>query len=238
MIRKWLRDPHLSRRILAASVSLNVLALLAGSAVCVYVRRGAMRNAGQPRQYYDRRVSLFHYLGQPPAGKIVFAGDSLTDQCEWAELISPLAVNRGIDSDTTAGLLGRIESITALQPSKLFLLIGVNDLRAGVPEETIIKTYAQLLRTVRNQSPATQIFVQSVLPNRFASDAVVRSLNRRLSALSKAEQATYLDIFAVLSGAGGGLDPQFTNDGVHLTARGYDRWKAALVAAQAIPRQP
>jgi hypothetical protein len=78
--------------------------------------------------YYDQRKSLFEKL--PDTRKeIIFLGNSITDGCEWSELLADRHVkNRGISGDVTAGVLNRIREITASKPAKVFLLIGINDL--------------------------------------------------------------------------------------------------------------
>ncbi|WP_317110333.1 hypothetical protein [Chroococcidiopsis sp. SAG 2025] len=55
-------------------------------------------------------------------------GDSLTDECEWSELLeNPHIKNRGISGDTTMGVLNRLEDIVSSQPAKIFIMIGINN---------------------------------------------------------------------------------------------------------------
>lgn len=82
--------------------------------------------------FYDQRATLFETL---PTSKddIIFLGNSITNGCEWAELLGNAhAKNRGISGDTTNGVLDRLHVITAGKPSKVFLLIGINDLSGGL----------------------------------------------------------------------------------------------------------
>lgn len=54
--------------------------------------------------YYYQRVSLFEMLPVSP-GDIVFLGNSITDGCEWNELLGRTDVrNRGISGDTSMGV--------------------------------------------------------------------------------------------------------------------------------------
>ena len=64
-----------------------------------------------------------------PQGKIIMLGNSITAECEWAELMqNPDIINRGVIADGTGDILARLDSIIAAKPNKIFLLIGVNDL--------------------------------------------------------------------------------------------------------------
>ncbi|MGL4621995.1 MAG: GDSL-type esterase/lipase family protein, partial [Chroococcidiopsis sp.] len=61
--------------------------------------------------YYLQRVSQFQ-LAPICNSDIVFLGDSITDECEWSELLeNPHVKNRGISGDTTMGVLNRLEDI-------------------------------------------------------------------------------------------------------------------------------
>ena len=49
---------------------------------------------------------------------VVMIGDSLTDGAEWREIFpDQKIVNRGIDSDTTDGVLARLDEIVSIKPS-------------------------------------------------------------------------------------------------------------------------
>ena len=215
-----------------ASLCLNALGL--GTVAGYYLRHLRTPESSGPRSYYERRRSLFKLLGASRA-KLVFAGDSITNECEWAELLSmPEAVNRGIDYDTTQGLLRRIHDITTLHPKKLFLLIGTNDLQRDVLPKSIVDNYREILRVVKTESNDTVVYVQSILPSAHVSPGAVSSMNRELALVAEQSGAKYLDINSALSGSNGHLQPDYTNDGVHLMAAGYERWRAVLMSAGAL----
>lgn len=65
---------------------------------------------------------------------IVFLGDSITEKIDWHELFHNShydILNRGIGSDTISGVINRINTIINLKPSKVFLMIGINDIALG-----------------------------------------------------------------------------------------------------------
>ena len=113
--------------------------------------------------YYDK-VSMFEIL---PAGsdEIVFLGDSITERCEWNELFqNNKIIQRGISGDITEGVINRLAEIIKRKPARLFLMIGVNDLRRNISSDSVLINYRSILTRIKTESPITKIVIQSVLP--------------------------------------------------------------------------
>ena len=114
--------------------------------------------------YNFQRRSLFEVL-PIHSNDIVFLGNSITDGCEWAELFdNPRIKNRGISADRTGWMLERLDPIVKGQPKKLFLLIGTNDLAAGIAPQTVVDNIRRILERFRTESPRTKLYVQSIFP--------------------------------------------------------------------------
>jgi len=97
--------------------------------------------------------------------QIVFCGDSLTKGWEMYNLFDQqqkIYVN-GVTSCTSADILKRIEPIAARKPHKLFLMIGINEIKA---QNRIIDNYDKIIKKIQEISPYTIIYVQSILPTR------------------------------------------------------------------------
>jgi hypothetical protein len=78
--------------------------------------------------------------------EIVFLGNSITDGAEWFELLdNKKCINRGISADITEGILLRLDAITKLQPKKLFIMIGVNDLSRNMTPAEVAANYRKIL---------------------------------------------------------------------------------------------
>src|SRR5690606_26918692 len=73
-------------------------------------------------------------------------------------------VNRGIGGDITFGVLKRLGDITDRQPSKVFILLGINDIGKDIPIAVIADNYLKIVREIQRKCPQAKIFVQSVLP--------------------------------------------------------------------------
>jgi lysophospholipase L1-like esterase len=187
--------------------------------------------------YWQQRVDHFRALPDTP-GEIIFLGDSITDGCNWSELFSRIQIkNRGISGDTTQGVLDRLDEVLSSRPAKIFLMIGINDLGRGLSETAILANIKSLLKDIRQKSPETEVFIQSVLPvnDRFSvfpsymdKTARVLSVNKVLRRMAEDYGFRYIDLFSALSDGNNRLSDKYTNDGLHLNGAGYACWKKTI----------
>ena len=185
--------------------------------------------------YYLQRVSQFQLLPISNSD-IIFLGDSITDEGEWAELLgNPHVKNRGISGDTTMGILHRLEDIVAFQPAKIFIMIGINNLiHYQQSAAEIFTNYKKIVIKIRDRSPNTEIFIQSILPIHHPksglkiNDCDRVQLNSCLQELATEYSLTYIDLFSQLSDANYQLDERYTLDGVHLNGQAYLIWKQVI----------
>lgn len=216
----------------AVSLLLNVVFAVTAA---VFVSKGYYRRYLKPylRDYYIDRYTHFRSI-DAKSGAIVFIGDSLTDRCEWAELFGRCdIVNRGIDGDTTDGVLDRLGEITARRPARIFIMIGGADILYGRSAGAIAENYRVIIERIKAESPLTRVYIQSLLPTLYRRVPLPRELitglNDRLKALARERGVEYIDLHRRLADAGGDLNPLFTTDGVHLNGAGYIAWRNALI---------
>jgi lysophospholipase L1-like esterase len=187
--------------------------------------------------YYEQKVTLFRLLPDTK-NEIIFLGNSITDIGEWAEIWQNKHVkNRGISGDNTFGVLARLDEVLSSKPAKVFIMIGINDIAKETTDSVIVSNYSKIISRIKNESPKTKIFVQSILPtnNNFTefkkhqnkTEHVV-AVNYALKQLCAGMQITYVDLYSSFLDAEGKLDKQYTNDGLHINGYGYMKWKAAL----------
>jgi lysophospholipase L1-like esterase len=217
--------------ILAISILINVMLLLMA---IFFFAKGYHTRALRPyfSDYYSNKLSFFRDLPATGAG-IFFVGDSLTDRCEWAELLNRCDVfNRGIDGDTTDGVLNRIGEVTARKPSKIFIMIGANDFIAGRKVPEIEGNYKKILERFRTESHVTKIYIQSNLPTLYRLVPIprnsIRELNNRLKSLADDRNIFFIDIYSRVVDINGDLNPAYTTDGAHLNGAGYLVWREAI----------
>lgn len=198
-----------------------------------------LSGAALAQEGYERqRRDLFDVL-PVRSNDIIFLGDGLTDGCEWAELFDNRHIkNRGIRGDRSDRLLERIDTLIAGHPKKIFLMIGVNDLAAGVAPERVVANVRRLIDRFRAESRWTKLYVQSILPvngrsfdrhaEHYAHAAAIVETNRLLAELCAERQIVYLDVHAALVDSNGDLNAAYTDDGLHLLGEGYLLWKEAI----------
>lgn len=220
-MKKIFNNPYIIKRVLSFA-----------ALVCLISAQSAF---AQPEQkftsfYYDK-VSMFDVL---PTGsdEIVFLGDSITERCEWNELFSnSKIIQRGISGDITEGVLNRLQEITKRKPRKLFLMIGVNDLRRNISADSILINYNSILNKIKSESPSTKIIIQSVLPvnnnvkEAKTTSAKVKVLNAKLEKLARDFNLEYVNLFPAFVNANGDLNEELTSDGLHINGKGYVIWK-------------
>jgi GDSL-like Lipase/Acylhydrolase family len=175
------------------------------------------------------RASQFATVGAAP-GHIVFLGDSISQGGLWPEWFAGVPVlNRGIDGETSADLLRRVDSAVR-EPRAVFLLIGTNDLHTGVSLQQITANVRALLAEIERRAPGTPVVVQSVLPRtrRFRDD--LRLLNRAYRQLAdrSGENVQYLDLWPALADENGDLRREYSEDRLHLNGPGYAAWVGVL----------
>lgn len=184
--------------------------------------------------YYKDRLAFFKQLPDRK-NEIVFLGNSITEAGDWQEIYpgKPI-VNRGISGDVSYGVYARLDEVLSSKPAKIFLLIGVNDIKRGTPLEYILYNYDRIIRKVKEVSPHTTLYLQSVLPvteNILASiyakirNEKIRELNEGLKALAVKYKLTYADLHNdVFKDGDGQLQRQLTTDGLHLKPAAYILW--------------
>lgn len=168
---------------------------------------------------------------------VVMLGNSLTERGLWSEYFPHSAVlNRGIGGDCVAGMAARLAPIVAGDPRAIFLMAGVNDLIfSRVTPEALLVQYERLLDTIREASPRTKVYIQSLLPlDERRNEAFFKHKNARIEAFNALlRQAasrrglTYIDIWSRMA-RDGKMPEDRTIDGIHLNAAGYAVWVEAL----------
>ena len=159
--------------------------------------------------------------------EVVMLGDSITARGDWGRML-PRAkiVNLGVEGDTSAGVLNRLEEVISLEPRRVFLMIGINDVRREFPIE-LVEAHIALTAARLLDSGITPV-VQSVL---YVSNEKLNEKVRVLNAMTRAwcaeRSILYIDLNAVLS-AGGVLLPRFSGDGIHLNKEAYHLWSEVV----------
>jgi lysophospholipase L1-like esterase len=170
-------------------------------------------------------------LGKFQSAPVVMLGDSLTQRAQWSEITGcRFAANRGIGGDVSAGVLRRLDDVTKLRPSAVFLMIGINDIAKRVPTETIV---GNVRRTIERLNDAgAKVYLTLVLPVTRGyvpkMNPTVAELNAAYITLAKETKATVVDFREEMRTPEGALRNELTVDGIHLSPDGYRVWRDAV----------
>jgi lysophospholipase L1-like esterase len=169
---------------------------------------------------------------------IIFLGNSITEMGNWKKILNDTTViNRGIGGDITYGILRRLKDVTDRQPSKLFILCGINDIGKDIPDAVIADNMLKIVNRVHAACPQTKIYVQSVLPlnptmpnfpQHYDKEEHVLALNKLYKANATAGNYTFINIFPLFLDKDQHLDAQYSYEGLHLKPPAYDIWVAYL----------
>ncbi|HSI69193.1 MAG TPA: GDSL-type esterase/lipase family protein [Gillisia sp.] len=184
--------------------------------------------------YYVERLAFFELLPNR-VNEIVFMGNSITEVGDWQEIIlQPNVVNRGISGDNSYGVFHRLDEVLVSNPMKLFIMIGVNDIKRGTPISKILMNYERIAGKVKKEAPETLLYFQSVLPvtepilatiyNQINNEKI-RTLNEGIKAIAKKYNLVYIDLHnEVFLDSKGQLKRELTTDGLHLKPASYFLW--------------
>ncbi|HEN2273430.1 TPA: lipase [Streptococcus agalactiae] len=184
------------------------------------------------RDYQMKREQFFEINNQTvQEGAIVFTGDSIVEFFPLKKYLGrdyPL-VNRGVAGSDSYWLLENLRTqVWELLPSKVFILIGTNDIGLGHSQSEIIANITDIIAEIRAESYMTEINILSVLPVSEEDDYIervkvrnnqaIKALNKTLSVISG---INYIELYDLLVDEKGQLASSFTKDGLHLTDQAY-----------------
>ena len=189
-------------------------------------------------RYRDANRALVQHDPQ----RVVVLGDSITEGWAGQPFIrdNPHFVGRGISGQTAPQMLVRFRSdVVGLKPAVVHIMAGTNDIAQNTGPESedemfgYVASIAELARANR-----IKVVIGSVPP---AADfpwrpglnpaPAIKALNARLKAYAGSHGIIYADYWSVLASANGGLDPRYSEDGVHPNAAGYAAMQPVARAA-------
>ena len=179
-------------------------------------------------------------------GQILFVGSSLMEQFPINELqqnhgITQVIYNRGISGYTIPELLESMdEQIFDLEPSKIFINIGTNDI--SIPEKTIdmlIADYRKVLDQIKSCLPKAKVYMMAYYPVNLQVAEKVKpwpeaveaaklrierldAANRAVEELSKEYGYAFINVNEGLYGSDGQMQTALSSDGIHMWPDAYE----------------
>jgi lysophospholipase L1-like esterase len=198
--------------------------------------------AGPIRRYdwfqsvWRARRSSFAQRLEADRGAVVFLGDSITQG--WggglgAAFPGVKVANRGIDGDTSRGVLIRLkEDVLSLDPAAVVVLIGTNDLEEGATAEAIAGNLKLILSALEAHDPKMPIVLCQVMPSAASkkrSADQIKAVNALYRAAVKNDaRVTLVETWPLFADAAGDAIAAEFPDLLHPNERGYAKWAAAL----------
>ena len=178
-------------------------------------------------------------------GEVLLVGSSLMEHFPLNELAQSMGMttvmyNRGIGGYKTQDLWNaREDCIFALEPRKIFINIGTNDIGDhAYRQEKLIEEYRELLTEIRNRLPETKVYVMAYYPVNTVDDFGLPEeqqknmfLTRTNEAIEKANEAVqalaeelgfrFINVNDGLKDEGGKLKKEYSAEGLHMYPNAY-----------------
>ena len=163
---------------------------------------------------------------------IVFLGDSITSRCDLNKYFSNYNVyNSGIAGNMTKDILDNMENrVFVYNPTKVFILIGTNDLvYSGLDNDGIKNNIEEIINKIYEKNSNTKIYLESIYPvNNLINKEIVetrtneniKDLNNKIEKICN-NKCTYINMYDNLTDKNGNMKRIYTVDGLHLNKIGY-----------------
>lgn len=177
-------------------------------------------------------------------GEILFTGSSLMEQFPVNELLmtngmDQVIYNRGIGGFTTTDMLEHMEEMVfGTEPSRIFINIGTNDI--GSPDyrlEALLERYEEIITRIRERLPEAEITMMAYYPvnetdklpeGECGKTAFVTRTNENIAIANEAIErlaakkgCRFVNVNEGLTDERGKLKKEFTIEGIHMYANGY-----------------
>lgn len=178
---------------------------------------------------------------------LAFMGDSITelwkrgkdaDELFWE--LHPDFLNKGISGQTTSQMIARFETdITSYKPKAVIICAGTNDIARNqgyISNPDIMKNLATMCEMA--EAAGSRVILCSLLPadHYFWNNAIkpvnlIKDLNNKIRDYCEETGYEYIDYYTPFVNSNGGLDAEYSSDGVHPTKKLYQKMEKLVIAA-------
>ena len=194
------------------------------------------------KQKYQMVQSWQTLNRQCSKGQIVFTGSSLMEMFPVEKFAAeegpafPIVYNRGVGGWRTEEMLDCLEEmVITLQPRRVFINIGTNDLSdASVTIPALIDRYEAILARIEGAVPGVEIVMMAYYPINYDAAAEdmkpclrirtnerIREANQAVEALAGRRGHRFINVNAPLTDDQGRLMAAYTIEGMHIKEEGY-----------------
>lgn len=197
------------------------------------------------RKEQKEKIRSYRELNQRAVkGQILFTGSSLMEQFPIHEIAMSdghheIIYNRGVGGTTTDDFLEEIETVLFdLEPSRLFINIGTNDIHEREDgtdwEEHLLTNYDLIMAMIQKRLPRTKVWVMAYYPVnpevdpaaasdmlRTRTNEALNRVNKEVQKLAKKHGFAYIDVNSGIKDEEGRLRADLTKEGIHMYAGAY-----------------
>ncbi len=196
-------------------------------------------------------MSLYHVLTTKPEVKYktkeivktkvddnyLFLGDSITDFYDLDRFYPDMpVVNSGVNANRTTHILDDMYNrVYKYNPSKVFILIGVNDIIDDKDATEITTNIREIVDGIQDNRKYAEIYVESIYPindtedekidlemvNASRNNEKIKTINKEIKKMCKEKKITYIDMYSKLVDEDDKLNIDYTTEGLHLNNEGY-----------------
>ena len=145
-------------------------------------------------------------------------------------------VNSGISGNKTYDILENMkERVYRYNPSKIFILIGTNDIPENKTNEEIVNNIDTIIKKIKKNRKEAKIYLESIYPiNNTDNDKIshamvgkrtnenIKEINKKLKKIAQKEKISYIDMYSLLEDSDGNLNLDYTREGLHMSDEGYE----------------
>ena len=168
----------------------------------------------------------------------LFLGDSITEQYTLSDYYKDMpVVNSGVGGNITKDILDDMTNrVYIYNPSKVFILIGTNDIDRKKTDDQIINNFEKIIKNIKKNRPSCEIYIESIYPvngedNKkidqnmigIRSNDRIKEINDKLKILASKLNVTYIDLYSDLIDKNGNLKLEYTKEGLHISDKGYKK---------------
>lgn len=168
-------------------------------------------------------------------GNVFYGSSSIRLWDALAEHMAPYrSANLGFGGSTLQACVHFYDRlIPPMEPARLLLYAGDNDIGDGKHAEEVMRFFEDFLAKRAKHHPTVPLTVISIKPSpaRWQDLPRIRQVNAYMqSRLAELPHTTYIDVHARMFGVDGTPDRLlFAEDGLHLSAMGYALWREAVL---------
>jgi lysophospholipase L1-like esterase len=172
---------------------------------------------------------------------VVLYGDSITSKWQSLTQTKQLSgldiINRGIPGDSTSHMRSRFDDdVVRLHPRVVVILGGINDIMR-IPLAAIEQNLESMAETAEKNGihvvlatlpPTGEYDPDNPSPSLISGNDEIRTLNNWISNFAEKKHHTLADYHSVLADERGYYQNELSSDGVHPSAKGYERMEPLL----------